>query len=131
MAVNEDIGRQLMLRALDESLSPEEQALLETALAGSEALRREQQQLEKLRGLLAVLQPEPSAAFAGRAMEAWRERRKEARIFTWLMRAAAACLLIFALALFSLYWPEGRLDADAILGLESLSPDDAVTLLID
>ncbi|MCB0569260.1 MAG: hypothetical protein KDC66_05835 [Phaeodactylibacter sp.] len=131
MAISEEKGRALLLRAMDGQLGQEEQAELQLALAASETLRREQAQLEKMRGMLASLRPEPSQAFTGRVMNAVRQRQRETRILTWVTRVAAACLLIFALGLLSLYWPEGRLDTDAVLGLDSLSPDDAVTLLVE
>lgn len=129
MAINEEKGRQLLLRSLEESLSAEEQAELLAALAGSENLRREQQQLGKMRSLLANLQPPTAPDFPDRLMIQLRERQQESRIITWVTRVAAACLLIVALALLNLYWTEGSLDTDTILGLESLSPNDALTLM--
>lgn len=129
MAINEEEGRRFLLRSLEENLNTAEQAELLSALAGSENLRREQQQLEKMRSLLGSLQPQLAPDFPERLMGKLRERQQETRIITWVTRVAAACLLIVALALISLYWSEGSLDTDTILGLESLSPNDALTLM--
>jgi anti-sigma factor RsiW len=129
MAVNENQERLLLLRSFDEALNAEEQAVLNAALARSERLREEQRQLEEMRSLLTELQAPPAPDFTEGVIANLRVRQEETRLAGWVVRLAAACLLLFTLGLLSLYWQEGALNVDVILGLENLAPDDAYSLL--
>jgi anti-sigma factor RsiW len=130
MAVNENRERALLLQSLDGELSAADQAALAAALARSPELRKEQRQLEAMRGLLASLQAPPAPSFAEGVMDRLQAQQQEAQVVSLVLRLAAACLLLLALGfLLSLYWEQGALDADVILGLDGLAPDDAYSLL--
>jgi anti-sigma factor RsiW len=130
MAVNENQERALLLQSMDGELSPAEQAALAAALARSPGLREEQRQFVAMRGLLASLQAPPAPGFAEGVMGRLQAQQQEAQVVSLVLRLAAACLILFALGfLLSLYWEQGALDADTILGLEGLAPDDAYSLL--
>ncbi len=118
-----------MLRSFDGTLSAEEQTALTAALARSERLREEQRHLKEIRSLLTGLQAPAAADFADGVVSKLQVRQEETRLVGWVVRLAAACLLLFTLGLLSLYWQEGALNVDVILGLEGLAPDDAYSLL--
>jgi len=120
---------ELLLRSFDQELSPEERAGLDAALADSEALRREKQQLEKLRNLLGGLRAEADRTFAGKVMSKLGASPVEATLLSLLPRAAAACLIILLLTLIGIYLSEGSLSTDAIIGVSNLAPEDAYTYL--
>ena len=127
--MKKDTINELLLRSFDEELSPEERAGLDAALADSEALRREKQQLEKLRNLLGGLQAEVDRTFAGKVMSKVSISPVEATLLSLLPRAAAACLIILLLTLIGIYLAEGSLSTDAIIGVSNLAPEDAYTYL--
>lgn len=120
---------ELLLLSFDQELSPEERAGLDAALADSEALRREKQQLEKLRDLLGGLRAEADRTFAGKVMSKLGASPVEATLLSLLPRAAAACLIILLLTLIGIYLSEGSLSTDAIIGVSNLAPEDAYTYL--
>lgn len=127
--MKKDTINELLLRSFDEELSPEERAGLDAALADSEALRLEKQQLEKLRNLLGGLQAEVDRTFAGKVMSKVSISPVEATLLSLLPRAAAACLIILLLTLIGIYLAEGSLSTDAIIGVSNLAPEDAYTYL--
>ena len=120
---------ELLLRSFDQELSAGEKARLDAALAGSEELCQEKQQLEKVRYLLGSLQAEPQRGFANSVMARLKASTAEATLLSLLPRAAAACLIILLLALAGIYLAEGSLSTDAIIGVANLAPEDAYTYL--
>lgn len=129
MAVNENQERLLLLRSFDGALNAEEQTALTAALARSERLREEQRQLKEIRSLLTGLQASPATDFTDGVVAKLQVWQEETRLVSWVVRLAAACLLLFTLGVLSLYWQEGVLNVDVILGLEDLAPEDAYSLL--
>ena len=121
--------QELLLRSFEQPLPAEERARLDAALAGSEALQREKQQLEKLRFMLGSLQEEPNRSFTDEVMARLNTSPVEATLLSLLPKAAAACLAIILLTLVGIYIAEGSLSADAIIGVSGLSPEDAYTYL--
>ena len=120
---------ELLLRSFEQQLSAEERGRLDAALAGSEELRREQQQLEKVRHWLGSLQATPKNGFVDGVMKELNTSPVEATLLSILPRAAAACLIILLLALAGIYLAEGSLSTDAIIGVANLAPEDAYTYL--
>lgn len=120
---------ELLLRSFDQELSGEEKAWLEAALAGSEELRREKGRLKTLRQMLGRLQAESKAGFVDGVMGRLNASPVAATLLSLLPRTAAACLIILLLTLIGIYLAEGSLSPDAIIGVGSLSPEDAYTYL--
>ncbi len=127
--MKKDTINELLLRSFDEELSPEERAGLDAALADSEALRLEKQQLEKLRNLLGGLQAEVDRTFAGKVMSKVSISPVEATLLSLLPRAAAPSLIFLLLTLIGIYLAEGSLSTDATIGVSNLAPEDAYTYL--
>ncbi len=121
--------QELLLRSFEQELSAEEQGRLDAALAGSEELRREQQQLKKVRHLLGSLQAAPNSGFVDSVMEELNTSPVEATLLSILPRAVAACLIVLLLTLIGIYIAEGSLSADAIIGVNNLAPEDAYSYL--
>ena len=86
----------MLLRSFEQQLSAEERAGSDAALAGSEELRREQQQLEKVRHWLGSLQATPKNGFVDGVKEL-NTRRSRLRSYRFCPRAAAACLIVLLL----------------------------------
>ncbi|MCO6478187.1 MAG: hypothetical protein J5I94_16265 [Phaeodactylibacter sp.] len=121
--------QELLLRSFEEELSGEESSRLEAALEASAELRREKQQVEKLRQMLSALQAGPDESFVDVVMEKVNTSPVEATLLSLLPRAAAACLIIILLTLIGIYLAEGSLTTDAIIGVSNLAPEDAYTYL--
>ncbi len=121
--------QELLLRSFEEELSGEEKSRLEAALETSAELRREKQQLEKLRQMLGALQAGPDESFVDVVMEKVNASPVGATLLSLLPRAAAACLIIILLTLIGIYLAEGSLTTDAIIGVSNLAPEDAYTYL--
>ena len=120
---------ELLLRSFEQKLSAEERGRLDAALAGSEELRREQQQLEKVRHWLGSLQATPKNGFVDGVMKELNTSPVEATLLSILPRAAAACLIVLLLTLIGIYMAEGSLSTDAIIGVNNLAPEDAYSYL--
>lgn len=121
--------KKLLLRSLTEDLSPQEQVRLNSALAESETLRTEREHLLVTRNLVRQAVPPPDLGFSHRVMQRLEKGRKEVALVVQLFpRVAAACIaVVLALGLF-LYFEAGSLSADALVGLEDLSVEEAVAL---
>ena len=121
--------KKLLLRSITEPLSKDEQERLNTALARSEDLRTEQEQLMLTRELIQQAVPAADPGFSLRVLQRLDKGRKEVALVVQLFpRVAAACVaVVFALSLF-LYFEAGSLSADALVGLEDLSVEEAVAL---
>lgn len=121
----------LLIYSLDNELSTEENIRLEKALASSEELRAEKERLLKMRVLMADLQQEPNPRFVSSVMEKIREAAEP--VFTKVIiqmfpKVAAACVILVLAFFISIYVTEGTLSKDAIIGVQELSVDEALTL---
>jgi len=120
----------LLIKSLDNELSPQEQQMLEQALSESEALRRERDQLLAMRSALGELPPVHDPAFSERVMQRLHEKSitSTALIAAMFPRVAAACILVLFAFLLSIYVSEGSLTSDALLGTQELTVDEAYSL---
>lgn len=121
----------LLLKSLDEELTPEERASLDRALAASEALRHERDQLLAMRTALGQLQPLPDASFAGRVMDRIQaqETTMTAIILQLYPRVAAASVVVILVVLLAVFFTEGSLTPDTLIGVDKLTVDDAYSLV--
>jgi anti-sigma factor RsiW len=121
--------KNLLLRSMTEELPPEEAAQLEAALSASETLRQEQRALLQTKMALQSALPPADPAFVDRVMIRLDRKRKDIALVVQLFpRVAAACAIVLVALTLFLYFEAGSLSADALVGLEDLSIDDAVAL---
>ena len=123
---------ELLLRSLDETLSPEETEQLTEALQQSEKLRQEKAAILDLRQQLADWQPAPDAAFSARVMQQIGKQAEEdlsAVIVRLFPRVAAACVVVLFLALGGIYYTEGNLMMENIIGVNEMLTEDAIMLV--
>ena len=121
--------QQLMIHALDNDITPEEAQLLEQALKEYPELRAEREGLLRMRSLFAELKDVPKLHLESKVLEAIKANHFVYQLSSALPRVAAACLLLIISCLIGIYFSEGSLDMEAILGVSELSPEDAVTYL--
>ncbi|MCB1124594.1 MAG: hypothetical protein KJT03_23785 [Verrucomicrobiae bacterium] len=125
---NESYIKGLLIRSLDQELTPEEAARLRQALEKSSDLRAERQRLQLMRQRIAALRLAENPVFVeditNRLIELGKETltRTMAAIFP---KVAAACLLLLLLSLAAIYFTTGALSVDAIIGIDELTPEDA------
>ena len=121
--------QQLMIHALDNDITPEEAQLLEQALKEYPELHAEREELLRMRSLFAELKEVPKLNIESKVLEAIKTNHFVYQLSSALPRVAAACLLLIISCLIGIYFSEGSLDMEAILGVSELSPEDAVTYL--
>ncbi len=117
----------LLLQSLDAPLDADQRRTLDAALAQRDDLRTQQQQYQVLRQALAGLHPAPNADFAGRVMASIAQQRHYLTpvVRLWpLVAVAASVVLVLGLAF--IYYHTGSLDADALVGVDTLDLDDAL-----
>lgn len=121
--------QQLMIHALDNDITPEEAQLLEQALKEHPELNAEREELLRMRSLFAELKAVPKLHLEGKVLKAIKAKHFVYQLSSSLPRVAAACLLLIISCLAGIYFSEGSLGLEAILGVSELSPEDAVTYL--
>ena len=124
----------LLLKSLDETLSPQEEEQLNALFEQSEELRVEREKFLRLRMLVKEAKPNSDAAFADRLMDRLQHlpvKTVEATILRLFPKVAAACVLILLVSMLGIYFTEGSLSSEVIIGLQDLSPEDAYSLSLD
>ena len=122
----------LLIRSLDDQLSDAEETQLEAALENSSDLRAEKQQLLELRVQMARLKVEADEAFTEEVMQALQKQKSnsfESVILNLFPKVAAACLVLLLASVLIIYFTEGNLSAEAIIGIQNLTPEDAYSYL--
>jgi len=128
MAVNTK-HKELLLRSLDEQLEPEEAVALETALEQSAELREEKRQLMAMRTMLGGMKNIPAPGITDGVVQRIKRPALERSIARLLPQVAAACVLLVIAGLLAIYFTEGSLTAEAILGVSELAPEEAYSYL--
>lgn len=121
---------ELLVQSLDTELEPQEQKILELALQGRPEWRAKKEELLALRATLGSLHVAEQADFVDQVM--LRVAKAKSRVIQlpqFVAQIAAACVLLVLSVLMSLYFSEGSLNTDVLLGIQDLSPEDAYTLL--
>lgn len=118
----------LLLRSLDEVLSPAEQAQLDTALQEEEWLRNEQQQLLLLRRGLRELRGQARAGFVDQLMQQLPTRVRQFTLQRLWPVAMAASLVAAVATAGWIYTSAGSFDKAAIIGLDELEFEDVYAL---
>lgn len=122
----------LLIFSLDNELSAEEQHQLDQALAEDTELRTEQDRLLMIREALSAHTVSADVAFADEVMqslETANETGIEARILQLFPQVAAACIVLVLIAMLGIYFSEGNLSTEAIVGVQDLAPEDAYSYL--
>lgn len=124
----------LLIYSLDHPLDAAQQQQLDLALQNSEELRREKAQLLQMRALVSSIEMAASNDFVEGVMSKVTSQQSQsaAKIIYLFPRVAAACIAFFVLVFSTLYLMENTYTVgDNILGIEELTPEDALTLLED
>jgi anti-sigma factor RsiW len=119
--------KELLMRALDGELSPNESRLLEDELTRNPELVDEKEALEHLQGQLAAFNPSFSDDFDEKLMQRLSlgavlfVPNHAFRIFKRVGMVAAAAIFVL---LTLVYWHEQSLDINSLLGISDLKPED-------
>jgi len=129
----EKTAQELLLYSLDNDLTPAERARLDAALASSEALRREREELVYMRELVSDLGVKRDHQFTDSVMNRLQEEKEKdsgfwSDIVSLSPRVAAACIAFVIVSLVGIYFWEGKLSPESIIGTEQLTPEDAFTI---
>ncbi len=113
---------ELLLRSFDAPLNKEERRSLEEALAQSEALRREKTEVDNLRTQIANFNPDFSSGFTERIMQ--RIANETGFAFQTVFRTIAfSGMAAIILVLLSVYYVDGSLNLNSLLGINGYAPD--------
>ena len=121
----------LLIHSLDNELTPAEAKQLEEALANSPELRQEKERLLEIRAMFGAAKMEQDHTFVNKVMMRINQAKKPSFnnvIVNLFPKVAAACVLLFLVTLIGIYITEGTLSTDAIMGIEEMSVEDALTI---
>lgn len=121
--------KDLLLYALDNEITPAQQVHLEKTLAESEDLRQEKEQLLQMRTLVSELRVRRDLSFSERVMTRLHQKEKRgffSDIVSLSPKVAAACIIFMLATTVGIYMREGSLSPDVIIGIENLTPEDAI-----
>ena len=128
----------LLIRSMNEQLTAEEDKQLQQALKGSSELREEKIKLNKVGKLISSRNYSFSDGFHNRVMQAVSDEKKGkvismdfTRSFTSMFnRVAVAGVAAIALLVISLYISHGSLNINTITGVEPVSQDNLISVLL-
>lgn len=117
----EDV-KQLLLRSYDMPLNEKEKRQLKNGLAQSEALRKEKENLDNVRTKIAAFEADFSAGFTERLI--LRIAGESGFAFLAVFRAVALSgVAAIILVLLTVYFMDGSLNLDCLLGINGYAPD--------
>lgn len=122
----------LLIYSFDFELTSDEALQLEKALAASATLRMEKERLLKARQMVSGFKMDADDNFVNRVMTQVKEVAEP--VFSKMVvqlfpKLAAACMLLFFLTLLGIYMTEGSLSTEAIIGIEDISVEEALSLI--
>jgi len=128
----------LLIRSLDHDLSEEDQVKLENALADSKDLRKEKEQLIRMRKLIATQNLQFDHSFTQRVMSRINQEKKRRiiefdfmkdlnRVFTRVAISGVAAIVILLL---TIYLTAGSFSLDTLSGTESYSEENIISYLL-
>lgn len=129
---------ELLLRSMNEQLFADEDKKLQMALKVSAELREEQKKLGKVGKLLSSRNYGFTAGFRNRVMQAVSDEKKGkvismdfARNFTAMFnRIAVTGVAVILLLVISLYISHGSLNVNTITGVDPISEDNLISVLL-
>ena len=119
----------LLLRSLDHPLSPEEKRELDEALAESEALCKERDQLLEMRSSLQEHPYQFEPFFAGKVMHRIEQLEKVVRnswILAFRQVALPGIALLVLLCMFT-WWKDGSLSWEIFTGVSAFEQEELLT----
>lgn len=129
MAIDYDKMKDLLIRSLDEPLDTAEAKDLAVALQLSSELREEKRQLLAMRELLKDMGNIAAPNIADAVIKEVQRPVLSRQLSHMLPKVAAACILLLLGGILGIYFSEGSLSAEAIIGVNELSPEDVYTYL--
>lgn len=135
--INPEIN-DLLIRSINEKLTAEEDKKLQDALKKSAELRDEKAKLIKVKELISSRSHKFSDGFHSRVMQAVSEEKKGRvlsvnfgrNLTSMFNRVAVAGVAVIILLVISLYLSHGSLDVNTITGVEPVSQDNLVSVLL-
>lgn len=127
----EKTALELLLYSLDNELTPAERTRLDAALSASETLQQEQEELLYMRELVSDLRVKRDSQFADTVMNRLHGKEDSgfwSDIVSLSPKVAAACVAFVIVSLVGVYFWEGKLSPESIIGTEQLTPEDAFTI---
>jgi len=128
----------LLIRSMNDQLPAEEDKKLQQALKGSSELREEKIKLSKVGKLLSSRNYSFSDGFHNRVMQAVNNEKKGKMISmdftrsfsTMFNRIAVAGVAVIVLLVISLYISHGSLNVNTFTGVDPVSQDNLVSVLL-
>ncbi|MBA7568069.1 hypothetical protein ES708_09789 [subsurface metagenome] len=128
----------LLIRSMNDQLTAEEDKQLQQALKGSSELREEKIKLSKVGKLLSSRNHSFSDGFHNRVMQAVSDEKKGkvismdfTRSFTSMFnRIAVAGVAAILLLVISLYISHGSLNVNTLTGIDPISEDNLISVLL-
>ena len=128
--------RELLIHSLDNPLSETDRKRLEKALAQSVELRKEKEELLKMRSLLAGFKVESDPDWHDELISKLPVRKTEAKIIQYpftmasiFPKLAAACAIILLMSIINIYQEVGTINRDAVIGIDEVTADEAYAYL--
>lgn len=121
--------RALLIRSFDEPLLPEEEKQLQDALNRSETLRNEKKELEEIRNMMSDYSPVFSNDFSTAVLNKIETVADNDNLYHLFKRFALGGIAVIIFLLISVYFTDGNISADSLLGLSGLSTDNILLAL--
>jgi len=122
-------NRALLIRSFDEPLLPEEEKQLKEALNQSEELRKEKNELEAVRTLMSDYSPSLGDGFSKTVLDRIEAMADDSNLYHLFKRFAFGGVAAILVLLISVYFTDGNLSTDSLLGLSDLSADNILLAL--
>ncbi len=121
--------RALLIQSFDEPLLPEEKKQLRNALSRSETLRKEKKELEEIRNMMSDYSPAFSNDFSTTVLNKIETVADNDNLYHLFKRFALGGIAAIIFLLISVYFTDGNISADSLLGLSDLSTDNILLAL--
>lgn len=121
--------RALLIQSFDEPLLPEEEKQLRNALIRSETLRKEKKELEEIRNMMSDYSPAFSNDFSTTVLNKIETVADNDNLYHLFKRFALGGIAAIIFLLISVYFTDGNISADSLLGLSDLSTDNILLAL--
>lgn len=135
LVIMKDKALDLLIHSLDNELTPAQKEQLAFYFEEYPSLKEEEEKLRTLRIALSNLQTDNQSSIADKVIGKLSTRKIEtdfqAVIMQLFPKVAAACLLVIVVTILATFYVEGSLSADALVGIQDLSPEDAYSILTD
>ncbi len=132
--MNKEALKILLIRSFDEELDARSAQMLEEALSSYPWLVEEKKELMAMRDQLTFFSVAEDPTFSDRLMsnlqEAEEPNKQNVTIVQLFPKVAAACFLILLALLLHIYYTQGSIDMDALVGIQDVTPEEAYSYLV-